>query len=357
MAIYFIIYSLFFTITLGDLFISRESKKPLLVPLILMGIVMVVFAGIRWETGTDWPNYLTYFNIMEKVQLWRSAMEIGYEFLVRSFKIVFGGNYTLFLFECAIIITSFNYYSIYKLSPYPFFSLFLFLSYSAGGSSFGVRQDISLCLTLFSFIFIQQRSFPKFVLFVCLAALVHKSAVVFFPAYYLYNLKWNVLTVLAVLFVLAISFYLSGYLIQTIGSIIAERKTEFYLDLGQEAFEDPYTTLIKGLSGRILFLLLLLPMVDYSDDGDKVFNGLFNLYVFGIILYTIFTHLNPIFSRIARSYDMFQILAIPLAYYNASRRYKIILIGIVFAFSIYKFTSTIKNDPGILVPYKTIFDR
>ncbi|WP_169739230.1 EpsG family protein [Dyadobacter crusticola] len=357
MTIYYVVYSILLIVTIVDLFIQKESKKSLIIPIVILALITILMAGFRWETGTDWRNYINFFRMIEKIPIGKSHMEIGYEFIVRFSKLFFGGEYTFFLLFFATLITTLNSTTLYKLSPYPIFSLFLFMSYSPAGSIFGVRQDISLCLTLLSFIFIQQRSFPKFILLVFLATLLHKSAIVFFPAYYLYNLKWNVLTVLAVLLVIAISFFLSGYLIQTIGSIIAERKTEFYMELGQEVFEDSYTSLLKGLSGRILFLLLLLPMVNYSDDGDKVFNGLFNLYVFGIILYTIFTHLNPIFSRIARSYDMFQILAIPLAYYNASRRYKIVFLGLVFAFSIYKFTSTIKNDPGVLVPYKTIFDQ
>ncbi|CAG5069896.1 hypothetical protein DYBT9623_02633 [Dyadobacter sp. CECT 9623] len=355
MTIYFVLYFVFFVFTLGDLFISRERKKPLLVPLILLGVTMIVLAGLRWETGTDWPNYFRYFNTVEKVDYGRSTMEIGYESLVRSFKFLFGAKYTGFLFICATFLISLTYYTVYKVSPYPIFSLFLLLSYSVTGSSFGVRQDLSISLTLLSFIFIEKRSFYRFAAIVFIASLLHNSAIVFFPAYYLYKLKWNVLTALFFLFVLALSFYMSSYLIQTLGTMVSEQKTEFYMELGQEALEDPYTSLMKGLSGRLLFLFILAPFVNYSEGGSKEFNGIFNLYVFGIILYTIFTPISPVFSRIARSYDIFQILAIPYAYYITNRFFKLALIMIIFTFSIYKFQSIIRNDPGILVPYKTIY--
>ncbi|KQS33284.1 EpsG family protein [Dyadobacter sp. Leaf189] len=354
MAIYFIIYFLLSTTALADLFIKKASNKSLLFPLILIGSLVIITAGIRWETGTDWPNYLAYFRRIKQVEFGATGMEVGYELIVRSFNL-FSENYTLFLFECALIIVSFTYYTVYKTSPYPAFALFLLLSYSLVGSGFGVRQDLAISITLFSVIFIQQRSFYKFAIVVFIATLIHKSSFVFFPAYFLYNLKWNVLSVLAILVVIIISFYLSDIMIETIGSAVSEHKTEVYMDLGDEAIEDPYTTLLKGLSRRLLFLALLIPAVNYTENGDKDFNGIFNIYVFGIVLYIIFTHLNPIFSRIARPYDIFQILAIPIAYYNASRRYKIILVSIVFVFSVYKFTSMIRSDEGINVPYKTIF--
>ncbi|TLV00783.1 EpsG family protein [Dyadobacter luticola] len=355
MVIYFIIYLIFFAFTLGDLFLSRESKRPLLVPLILLGIMMIIFAGLRWETGTDWPNYLRYFRIIDKLELGKTQMEKGYELIVRIYKFTFGSNYTGFLFFNATILILITYLSVYRSSPYPIFSLFLLLSYSVVGSSFGVRQDLSICLILFSFTFIRDRALVKFIICVFLATLIHNSAVIFFPAYYLYNLKWNVLTAIFFLLVVASGFYWSSSIMQIFGGMISERKAEFYLELGMDNAEESGTSLVKGLAGRILFLVTLIPFVNYSENGDKVFNGLFNLYVFSIILYAIFTPVGAVFSRLARPYEIFQILAIPFAYYGTNRFYKVALLVIIFTFSIYKFSSAIRNDPGILVPYKTIF--
>lgn len=325
--------------------------------MIFLGLIMVFLAGMRWETGTDWPNYLQFFNNIEKIPLWHSHMEIGYEFLVRAFKALFDEKYTPFLFFCAAFIVFFTYKATYKQSPYPIFSLFLLLSYSLVGSGFGVRQDLSISLTLLSLTFIQQRSFYKFAFLIFIASLIHNSAIIFFPAYYLYTLKWNLLTVLIFIGVILLGIFLSESLMSTFGSMVSERKTELYMELGTESTEDPYSSLVKGLSGRFLFFLICVPLVSYKDRSDPHYNGVFNIYVFGIIIYALFTPLNLVFSRLARPYDIFQILIIPLAYVQANRFYKLIIIAIIFAFSIFKFSTTIRSDAGVFVPYKTVLDK
>ncbi|MEO6287386.1 MAG: EpsG family protein [Dyadobacter sp.] len=322
-----------------------------------LGVTMIIFAGMRWNTGTDWGSYRSYFTSIERRQWGGSGMEIGYEIIVRFFKMFISSDQTPFLFFCSIFIIGFTYPTVYKHSPFPLFTLFLLISYSLVGSGFGVRQDLSIALTLYSITFIKERSFYKYAVIVFIAALIHNSAVIFFPAYYIYLFKWNTAKFLIISAVVIAFIFLSGTLMQTFGALVAERKAEHYLEMGMDQFENPYVALMKGLSGRLLFLSICVWFVNYKTGENKYYNGLFNLYVFGIILYAIFSPINLIFSRLARPYDIFQILIIPLAYFQAKRIYKIFIVVIIVAFSILKFSTIIRNDDGVNIPYKSALSR
>ncbi|MCF0074500.1 EpsG family protein [Dyadobacter sp. CY261] len=325
----------------------------------ILGLTMIVFAGIRWETGTDWPQYHYYYKTIEQ-RIWGlSGMEIGYEVLVRTVKALTNTDETPFLFFCASFIVFFTYTSLYKLSPFPLFSLFLLISYSVVGSGFGVRQDLSIALTFFSIIFITERSPFKFFATVLTAALIHNSAVMFLPAYFLYTFKWNTVKVVVVLIGVIFCVLMSERLIITLGPLISAHKTEHYMEMGLIAVraDNPYVALLKGLSGRFLFLMICIGFVNYKSDGNSHYNGIFNIYITGIIMYIIFTPINLVFSRLARPYDICQILIIPMAYSLANRTQKIIIISIIVAFSFFKFYTTLSgSEDGSLIPYRTIFD-
>ncbi len=357
MGIYFAVYLFFFLFSAWDLFIADRRKAIKISLMALLGITMVIFAGIRWETGTDWENYLYYFKIIDIRPIGGTAMEIGYEMLVRSFKLLISSNYTPFLFFCAIYIIVLTYFVLFKYSPFPLFSLFLLLSYSFVGSGFGVRQDLSIALTLIALIFVVERSLLKFLVVVLLASLIHNSAIVFIPAYWLYTFKWDTIKVLSIVVFTLFCVLFSERIMSTFGTLISARKVELYMTLGMETEANPYTTLIKGLLGRILFFAILVGFVDYNNEDRKMFNGLFNLYVFGIIIFSIFSPISLIFGRLARYYDIYQILLLPLAYLYAKRIYKIIIFIVVSAFSLLKFTTALNGSDGTFIPYKTIFSK
>jgi hypothetical protein len=324
----------------------------------IMGLFMTAFAGFRWETGTDWFNYHHYFQTIENIPIWKSAMEVGYEFIVRTFKTILTTDYTLFLICCALYIISITYYIIYRYSPFPLFSLFLLMSYSFAGSGFGVRQDLAITLTLLSLCFIEQESPIKFVSIVLLASLIHNSALAFLPAYWIYKFQWNTLKVLVSLILVLSCLLFSENILLLSSKFVSARKVTLYMEMGMETAENPYRKLAKGLLGRSIFFLTLVGFVRYdADKENKLFSGLFNLYVFGVIIFAAFSPISLIFGRLARFYDIFQILLIPMAYLRAKRFYKIIIFTVVTVLSILKFTTALEVGEDSFIPYKSFFNK
>lgn len=358
MAIYFVIYFIILFFTLFDLFISGKTRQLLLMIMGFIGLIIILVAGLRTDTGTDWFNYKYYFSTIENIPFMRSAMEPGYEILVRSFKLVFGQDYTPFLLFFATCIVTITYFFLYKYSPFPIFSIFLLMSYSMVGSGFGVRQDLAICFSLIAFTFIEQRQVYKFLGIMLLAATIHNSALAFVPAYWIYTFKWNALYVVICVTILVVAVAFSDKILNLFGTVIASRKIQLYMEEGMEKVDNSYMALIKGLSGRLFFLTILIWFVKYRGEENELFNGIFNLYVFGIMLFIIFSPISIIFGRLARYYDIYQIVLIPLAYRDASRLFKIAIFLFVTSFSALKFSSSILNDPAaIYVPYKSVLNE
>jgi hypothetical protein len=365
MAIYFFVYFIFFIFALYNVFISDRRDSVTVIQLVVLGTLMIFFAGLRWETGTDWANYRYYFRIIEMRPFFDSGMEVGYEMIVRAFKAFISSDMTPFLFFCAFFIVSITYYVVNRYSPYPIFSLFLLLSYSLVSSGFGVRQDLSITLTLLSTVFIQQRQIWRFLAIVGVATLMHNSALIFVPAYWIYKFKWTTAKALIVIAVVLACVALSEKIMSLFGPLVEARKTMMYLEMGQEMVQNPYITMLKAIAGRSLFLVLSAIFVKYAfsseestrnEEGHIFYNGLFNIYVFGIIVYVVFSPISLIFARLARPYDIYQIILIPIAYHYARRSFKAVMFAVVLAFSVLKFYTSISGNKEIYVPYKTILD-
>lgn len=75
----------------------------------------------------------------------------------------------------------------------------------------GVRQCLAMCICLWSFKFIKKRKLILFIILVALAFTFHKSAILFIPAYFLYNRKKSLVTsLLMMLFIVALPFITPG---------------------------------------------------------------------------------------------------------------------------------------------------
>lgn len=91
-SVYFIIFAL---LGLYNWLKPTESSKKMTALMVLPFIMLIVQDGFRWEIGTDWEPYYTFF---ENVNILGddTEFEIGYVYL-NEFISSIGGNYTLFL--------------------------------------------------------------------------------------------------------------------------------------------------------------------------------------------------------------------------------------------------------------------
>ena len=81
---------------------------------------------------------------------------------------------------------------IYKHSKMPFLSIFLYIGFNYFTFTFsGLRQAIAISIICISYDYIREQKLFKFLVTVILAALFHKSAIFFIPAYAISKIKLN----------------------------------------------------------------------------------------------------------------------------------------------------------------------
>jgi hypothetical protein len=355
---YFIVFFICFLLTLFDFSTKSRNVKNLL--LIGYGVLIVFFAGIRWETGTDWENYVfAFYVINNNTKLGVSGYELFYElFVFLSSTLI--KKYTFILFTTASTIYLLTASSVKKYSPYPLFSFLLLLSYSINSSGFGYRQDLAIAITFFSLYYIINNKVYHFIALVIIATFFHQSAIVFLPAYWIAKINWNRKKILILFFFLTIIYFLTNSVsdIAAIYSDTAEMKVSAYTELDEDQKTmgkgDPIILLIKGLSNRLVLFIPAL-LLFYKNKENVVFKGILNIFIFGISLYVIFSPLGAVFLRFSRYFDIFHILLIPLAVYFSKGYTRIFLFLFYLIFCIIKFSLVLLNDENVYVPYKTIF--
>ncbi|SIS82861.1 EpsG family protein [Salimicrobium salexigens] len=189
MFISFLLYLIIIILTSVLAEVSVRVKEKILRYIIVFITLLIpsFFAGIRYDVGTD---YFAYVNIFSNLEAGGSSRtEFGYQFL-NILVANLGGNASFLLFVVSFITILFIYLSLYRakdsisigLGMLVFMLMFYHLSLNA------VRQVLAIAILLYSFDFIIQRKFGKFLIITLIASSIHLSSLIVLPFYYIYNL-------------------------------------------------------------------------------------------------------------------------------------------------------------------------
>lgn len=177
MVIYFLT---FLTILLSNLINIKLAKDSKFFIYTLFGFFLIFFIGFRHEIGGDWTAYLNHFENFDTSSIFSifNSWDIGYAFF-EYISSVFGfgiyGVNTL----CAIFFTlSFLYFiKIFNLKlsralliAFPYLIMVVAMGYS--------RQGVAIGFAMVFFALLYQRKLLKSLVFLLLATLFHKTAIV-----------------------------------------------------------------------------------------------------------------------------------------------------------------------------------
>lgn len=327
-------------------------------------IVFLFLSFLRWETGTDWDSYLRIFNNISEpfdtLEEPEANTEKGYMFLNNLAKFL-SSSYTMMLFLEGLIIYIYLYKGIRWLSPYPLFSLFIFFCMNLGGIFF-VRQTIAVVITLFSIKYIIQRRLWMFLLMIILASTFHRTAVIFVFTYFVFYRRYSFLTSFLLLLGSAILGYIIGsalmdYLSSAGLSGISERIAMYSgADYNDALGMSSTAFMIRGLINRFFIFTLVFLFMRAFRNEDDVFNGIFNLYLFGACLFVFVTPISREFARLTGYYDIVQILIYPYLLFILHGSRKRILFLLLIFFFVFRLYSAVNQWYDAYVPYKTVLD-
>ena len=250
--------------------LSHDSNKVLL---FLPFVYWVVLIGSQYYVGTDYPTYYSYFLtgdvdlywykkeylfalIAETIYKYRLNPQLGF--------VVFA--FLQFAFLCLFV-------NKYKFKRY---DLLLFVYFFCGtvfiNQTNAVRQYTSMYIFLFSIIYIYKRQFIRYLLFVILAAMFHKSALFLVLFYFLnfllkkYSIKlFSLYTIITVILIFTgIDFFAIKIVERTIYE--GYLNTSYFLDNNRMGYISLITKLIY-----LPFYLRLFGLNIVLNDKEKYF--------------------------------------------------------------------------------------
>ena len=342
----------FFSLLLFD---SNEKTVAVKAVSTILLVFLICQEGFRWQIGTDWFPYYHMFETNST-----RTVEFGY-ILFSSFVKIIKNDYSFFL----IIIALLKYIALaslikkYSISPL----ISLCIAYAIFIPLLGMnRQFIALAITFFSTYFIVERKVLPFIILIFLASSFHKTAFLFFPAYFLWDIKLDkrkmiclllaatVIGAVGVLNVLPLD-YVSGYL---------DEGSAFRLQIYRN---NSYNySMLNGCLFRF-FIIAVCFSLDIPLQ-EKCFYLFFKMYLVSVFMYVLFqtSALNIFAGRGALYYACYQFLIVPylVKYLSRDRIHRMLcwfLFFLLYFYIMQKGINTYAINLGydIFNPYQCIF--
>ena len=358
---FFISFLSYFFFVLAKQERKKSSKNPMVYVELLIAIVIPsIFAGLRYEVGTDFANYSYNMNSIrdsafaEVLQL--DNIELGYALGIKVLTYFFS-NAQIFGIISAITLAIIIYtlltqygdmdtgmmYFIYLMQYY-------FFSYNL------VRQNLALVIVFYSMKYIYDDKLKKFLFYILVAACFHYSALIFIPAYFLWNKpkRFKIKTggkVLIIGTALLLTMNFRQVLMFLINLGIPFINKYLYLMI------DTTTAQNRDIFVKILILIIFLIVRKNLRKDNEVNTFLIDLYAISVIIgFTGFY--TPFFKRVAFYYAIPEIVLmsrVPKIMATPMQRYVfrwIIMIAYLLLFVL----SAYILKQSHLIPYQTIFD-
>lgn len=261
MHIYFLLW---FFIVVSN-FVSNYKPYLNKVVYFIFMVVLTIFVGFRYKIGGDWSAYNEIYDSYKYLSFFESLFFIdpGYS-LINMLGSFLKINEIWFVnFISAAIIFIFLYKAFDKLGKY-WLCLLIYFPYHILVVSLGyTRQSIAVAILLYAFFMLFENKNSKFIFFVIIASIFHKTAIIFLLFYPILLLikKGKILYIYQILSIFIISYvlYLSSL---SEGSI--------------------YTSGSEGLSSSGVFMRLsmhVIPLSFYFLLRNKLFK-IKNYYLF-----------------------------------------------------------------------------
>lgn len=323
---------------------NKSSAKKFFI--IISALILIFVIGLRsLSTGTDTEVYANAFfryvsnTITTSDKNWLSA---GYFFLFFIIKNFFGSSYVFFNLIVGTITITLLYKAILQNSKKPVLSLFLFFSTCLFLQCMNQsRQMLAIVLVLYSFKFVQEGNFKKYFLTILIAGLVHNSAFIMLPFYFLKDIKVNFKTI--ILYILILVFLLVG---ETFINKIIMLTPYGEIYLMRNYMTESQISSFMNLFVRFMLLIFTFFFRKSASLNDSKSNN----YLYHMAIWTFLTQIITlriyIFARITTYLFIFYIIFIPNLLHNIpnlnNKKFYtliVILLFIVYFFVYYHFVS------------------
>ena len=220
-----------------------------------------------------------------------------------------------------------------------------------------LKQAVAMAILLYAFDAIIEMKPIKFVILVLLASVIHFPAIVFFPAFWIGQMKIGRGYLIFLVILLLITYLLRDQLLNLM------------LDAYGEGDIEATMAGIKFLRNKVVIMIIIVLfaiLIRPPKPENSVYNSLLMFMGIAIVLQT-FCGYNNVFERLADYYFHTATVFIPLIFerdneyeahsvssiYDLMRQSAVLLIC---AFSIWRFLSYVNNS-GLFLPYRFFWQQ
>ncbi|SHJ16425.1 EpsG family protein [Mesonia phycicola] len=274
------------------------------------------------------PGFMAYFALIKQVDDTREWM----------------------LLISSIIVLGTHFYSIKKLSPLFYVSLFIYFAKFYLMSFVYIRQGMAMVLVWLAFTFIKKEKKIWIWVLAIAAVFMHKTAIVVLPFLLVRNRAFSLFQVFSISIIAGIVSLspIGDFLLGSAIENIDDKKLEVYADKsgGVNIFY-----LIEGF--LVIFLVLTYRTKMYVDENKRwILNG---LLFYGLIILLSLT--NATFIRFAWYYFIFVVIGLPYLILEtlSLEKMKLFKTVVFLYYTAIFFRLMLVYDGGDFMPYKSIF--
>ena len=325
-------------------------------------IFPATFAGLRYGIGTDYfvtyKPYFDYLNGEGNLLLYnRESLDVGF-YLLNILVVKIGGSFQLVLF-LASVITFFAFRNAilpYKDKINIGLATFVFMLMYYQASFNIVRQMMAATIVLYAFQYVLKYEPKKFVLWVVVAAMFHKTALLVLPFYLFANVITKRKYRLLILFFYAVFFYAVFNFEQFSPIINLIDPSGYYSNYLRRVSSFEFSL---GLVIRTVPYIIAVILMWKKIKGDSLLYIYLNSFLLGSILRLIVYMTQFDADRIAIYFLMPQVIFIPyLAKYYKKGWKNFAGVAILLMTTIFLwYFDFIYMGRNATVPYRTIFSR
>jgi hypothetical protein len=161
---------------------GRKAKPPVEALLLPAALLTVLMIGLRYQVGGDWATYVGIFTRIQHSSFINAltVQEPGFS-LVNWLVAQAGLEIWAVNLVCAAVFI-YGLYEFGKSQPNPWLVFVVAVPYLVIGVGMGyTRQAAAIGLSMVGLVAVSRGSLPRFVFWVLLAALFHRSAVILIP--------------------------------------------------------------------------------------------------------------------------------------------------------------------------------
>lgn len=291
---------------------------------ILTAAVLIFVAGFRWKVGTDYNTYISLFNryisdYNAYLNLFDGPLFVFFakltSFLCR--------DYWIFFFGVACLTIGLYVRTIAKYSKMFLFSILLYIFIGAWNSSFnGMRQYLAAAVLFAGHRFLIDKKFLRYCAVVIIASLVHVTALIMLPVYFVSYLKINLKTII----ILAIGAFALRYSYDYLFNIMSGVKGSEQSGYGYMTNSVNLFRVLVSFSPLALFLFV--PKNKLNENDNTIY---FNMLLVNAAF--MFATANSTYlARIGIYTDIYITLALPrmLRWFKAKEKAIVSSVIVIF---------------------------